>query len=180
MQNLSHAIETFSKDLKAKFNFYDALQHNELVSAHQYFADFFRQLNSFYSSSMTTHSAFNLALKILSERFLDSFYLHLLHTGTNVPQVKLPNVIQDLVRELDKSIREQMPCYAVKKFDEVLAPVCCESNQFSHGDIHQSSQTYKVKIARGHFSTVFWHYRHLCIVAGRGHLKLLNLLLAGL
>jgi hypothetical protein len=155
-RQLSHAVATFSQDVAAKFNFMDvALQDHLLTANNRYLVKFLTCVIDFFSKSMSIHSAFDCATKILSERFIDSFYLHLHRAGSTIPPAKLTTVIHEQLGKLDTDIRRYIPCSATKTYEGMEAPVCCESSQYSHGGVHQSSQTYMAAQKEGGLAKVF-------------------------
>jgi hypothetical protein len=136
MKQVSHAVETFSKDISAKFDFMDiSCKDNFVDSSNSYLALLF----------VHYRTRFHQAIKMLSDRFLDSFYHHLQRTGTKISPMQIQRVQQERLVKLDQDIRPFIPCSATKKFDGIEEPVQCESLQSNHGDVHQSSQTYKKK-----------------------------------
>jgi hypothetical protein len=138
MKQVSHAVATFSKDINSKIDFMDiSIKENLIDASYQYLEQFF---NYCYRNV-----DFHRAMKMLQDRFLDSFHHHLVRSGTTISPMQAPHFHQERLAKLYKKILPMVPCSATKKFDGIEQPVKCESTQEYHGNVHQSSQTYKKK-----------------------------------
>jgi hypothetical protein len=148
MTQLSRAVETFSKDLNANFDLagHQVQSSGSFLSMHFFFLFVHEFMKKLEPTSLC--AAFDYALQILSERFLDALHHHLLRTGTALcTRAKLS--------QFNSSIGDLLPCSATKKFDGIDQPVHCENNYSNHGDTHQSSKTCIKKITDRFLSKFF-------------------------
>jgi hypothetical protein len=71
--------------------------------------------------------------------FKDFLLAYIARSGT--PPHEVINVTQQKLLEIVDVIRMHLPCTATKQYDTEV--IHCESTFGCHGDVHQSSQTYK-------------------------------------
>jgi hypothetical protein len=148
MAQLSHAVETFSDDVSAMFDFTDTSPHQQ---TNNFLVKFYKCVQH-YCKSSKLHTP-DYAAQLLSERLIDWFHHKLLRA--NIPPTLLPNMLQEQLLKLDSDIHPWLPCTATKKFDGIDKPVRCESILSEHGEVHQSSQTYPTNILKGEFAKLF-------------------------
>jgi hypothetical protein len=154
-KRLHHAVEVFSEDVNAKFDFTDILtQVREMAADYNELITFFKCVYQFFKQSTSVQAAFEISTKMVAERFVDAFFNSILPLKTHyvtIPPLDLTSMLEERLVLLDNEIRGWIPCSATKKFDGIAEPVCCESNQANHGARHESSQIYRQKIKRNDF-----------------------------
>lgn len=138
MQTLfSTAVNKLSKD--AQFDFMQAVvQGYTLPNGYsEHLGNFFRRIYMHYKfeQSIASLKAMEMAAAKFSERFLD--YVHHYAVRNNISLAEAPNIMWQMIEEVDKHIRFELPCAA--KNNNFARPASCESNFFLHTKIHQSA-----------------------------------------
>jgi hypothetical protein len=154
-QLLSTAVNEFSKDIFAKFDFMDI--YKPYHSNHDYaniLLKYFIAARTYYIFENFPDTApefplscaqdvFEYAAARLSDRLLD-FHNHFV-LRNKTPEADIPSIAKRLVTEVDALIRDWIPCTATKYFKEVGATVRCDCLSQYHSKGHQSFQTYYTK-----------------------------------
>jgi hypothetical protein len=170
MQLFSTAVREFSKDSNAKFDFIEVamrnqpLPHDYANQLHEFFTlvyNYYKANGDPYNSNninaigrrgMSNQDAFETAAIRLSERLVDTFHHYIVRNQINVPAAGIPKALDERIEKVDALIRELMPCNASRQYDNI-GLVYCDStrgphNFESHGDVHQSAQTYQMQVPR--------------------------------